>query len=333
MYRHKHRHQHVEHESLDRWLVSYADYMTLMFALFVVLYAMAIIKEEDYTVLSETLTTVFDEQPVEGSGVKGEGLLTENQPIDTEFELYGTSLLDEKGPELVDEQVELSEVEKKKTGRPLAAMEEALKDALLDLQENGYARVERSDDWLTIALDNRLLFSPGSASLGSSASVVLQEVYQIVGPVNNFIRIRGYTDDTPIRTELFASNWELSVARAMAVLKIFENLNVAPARMAVEGYGQYSPFVDNQDADSRAENRKVVIAVSKYELQPVKKAAEPSALENSAQQNSVQAQQQTATENQDHDTIQVIKLPGGGIRITTRKDDTVPKQGNNGDQQ
>jgi len=310
MYRYKQRHESQEHESLDRWLVSYADYMTLMFALFVVLYAMAIVKEEEYQVLSETLGKVFEVKGVEGKGVVGEGLLIHNEPADTSFNLHGTSLQEEKGPELLEDDIQLSEVAEKKVGSPLASMEAELKDALFDLVENGYAEVERTEDWLTIELNSGLLFVGGSASATKSAQLVMKEISSIIGPVSNYIRIRGYTDDRPIATEIYPSNWELSVARAMVALRMLQALKINPARMAIEGYGQYSPFADNTIAQGRAENRKVVIALSKYALEiPVfepDKTTEKKAVNTS--------------ENTDYKEIQVIALPSGGIRITTRKD-------------
>ncbi|MFT4926298.1 MAG: chemotaxis protein MotB [Phenylobacterium sp.] len=315
MYRTRRQHESQEHESLDRWLVSYADYMTLMFALFVVLYAMAIVKEEEYTVLSETLGKVFEATPTDGLGVKGEGLLTKNTPVDTEFELYGTSLLEEKGPELLEDDVQLSEVIEKKQGRPLASLEEALQDALFDLVENGYAEVERSEDWLTIEINSRLMFVGGSAAPTKSAQLVMQTVYDIIGSVDNYIRVRGYTDDRPIQTEIYPSNWELSVARAITSLRILQSLGVNPARMAIEGYGQYSPFADNIDAKGRAENRKVVVALSKYALNvPIASKA-----------NTIKVSELTADDSQktDYDEVQVIKLPSGGIRITTRRDNSL----------
>ena len=144
-------------------------------------------------------------------------------------------------------------------------------------------------------------------------------IYDIIGEPSNFIRIRGYTDNQKINNEIFASNWELSVFRATAILQILQSMGVNPARMAIEGYGQYYPSADNLTPEGRARNRKVVIAVSKYglekiqpmtvdsiDLQGVKKTA-PTKMSND--ENIVQSKD-----------IQVIRLNSGNIRITTRKD-------------
>ena len=138
----------------------------------------------------------------------------------------------------------------------------------------------------------------------------------MINPIDNFIRVRGYTDDLPINNELFSSNWELSVARATSVLRILEQLGTAPKRMAIEGFGQYYPSVSNDSPEGRASNRKVVIAVSRYAYQAqVSEAAEPQAAAATQQ-----LQQQLEQITQEDGSIRVIALPGGGIRITTRQD-------------
>ncbi|MDX3773768.1 OmpA family protein [Chromatiaceae bacterium AAb-1] len=320
MYRHKRRHQHVEEEQLDRWLVSYADYMTLMFALFVVLYALAIVKEEKFSVLTDSLTRIFDKPDASGTGVKGEDLLTHNTP-QSEFSSYGTSLDEAKGPELVADASTLSDVTRQKLGSPLISIEEELTRAIANLLEQGVAKLQRDENWLVIELNSGLLFASGSATATSSARTLLMEIARVINPVNNYLRVRGYTDDQPINNELFASNWELSVARATSVLRLLETLGVSPYRMAIEGFGQYYPATSNNDPQGRAENRKVVIAVSRYAYQP----SEPEVVED--EENEV-LQQKLEQVTQDDGSIRVIALPGGGIRITTRQDnpDAVPQR-------
>ena len=163
MYRHKQQHKHVEQEQLDRWLVSYADYMTLMFALFVVLYAMAIIKEEQYAVLTDSLTRIFDKPPASGTGVTGQSVLKEAEP-QSDFDLHGTSLEHAKGPELVADARELSDITRRHLGSPLQSIEQELTQALANLIEQGVAELEQDENWLTIELSSGLLFASGSAT-------------------------------------------------------------------------------------------------------------------------------------------------------------------------
>ena len=314
MYRHKSQHKYVEQEQLDRWLVSYADYMTLMFALFVVLYAMALLKEEPYSVLSDSLTKLFEKPSGNATGVKGSSVLTVPTQ-QSEFDMYGSSLQQAKGPELVADARQLSEVQQKQLGSPLESVEQQLRRSLANLLEQGVAKIQQDENWLTIELNSGLLFASGSATTTPSARVLLAEITRILAPVSNFIRVRGYTDDQPINNELFASNWELSVSRATSVLRLLEQLELAPQRMAIEGYGQYYPFSANNTAQGRAENRKVVIAVSRFGYQP----EEPQNTAQNASENEALQEQLKQVAQQDG-TIRVIALPGGGIRITTRED-------------
>src|SRR5690606_12894397 len=122
MYRHKQQHKHIEQEQLDRWLVSYADYMTLMFALFVVLYAMSIVKEEEYSVLADSLTKMFEKPSHSGTGVTGSSVLTVPAP-QSELDLHGSSLQQAKGPTLLADATQLSAANERQLGSPLQSVE------------------------------------------------------------------------------------------------------------------------------------------------------------------------------------------------------------------
>lgn len=308
-----HKNQHTE-----RWLVSYADYMTIMFAFFVVMYAIAINKEENFQILSDSLEQVFDKSArvysQQGTGVDGTGILTDRVTPEDEL-LYGESInKEEQGPELLDGQSETSNIQQKYLGKPLDSLLTKLQSALIDEIRDGEANLELHQDWLIIELSSGMLFSSGSAVAHSRAKQVVKIVKDIVAPVDNYIRVRGYTDDETIRNEIFRSNWELSVARATSILVELEALGINSARMAIEGYGQYSPFAPNDTDKGRAENRKVVIALSKYGLPEEKnKSAEEPIAEAVVPEPEVELPS-------DDDTIKIIRLPHGGIRITTRNE-------------
>ncbi|WP_462176651.1 flagellar motor protein MotB [Pseudoalteromonas gelatinilytica] len=318
MMRRRLRHNTSKNQHTERWLVSYADYMTIMFAFFVVMYAIAISKNEDFQILSDSLEQVFEksarQQQQVGTGVNGTGILTDRVSTENDI-LYGESIRkEEQGPELLDGQSETSNIEKKHLGKPLDSLLTKLQSALIDEIRDGEASLELHQDWLIIELSSGMLFSSGSAVAQQRAKQVVGLVKDIIAPVDNYIRVRGYTDNEGIRNEMFRSNWELSVARATSVLVEIESLGINPARMAIEGYGQYSPFVSNDTEQGRAENRKVVVALSKYGLPP-------KAPESSEQEPQNQAQDTTEIELPSNDnTIKVIQLPHGGIRITTRNE-------------
>jgi chemotaxis protein MotB len=332
MYRHRVRHQENEQEPLDRWLVSYADYVTLMFALFVVLYSIAIHKEEQYKTISETLSQVFEKPAADQTGVTGDAVLTDNQPR-SDYQQFGTSLEVPSGPEIVADAKEQPVLEKPQFGNPLVSLQEQLTQSLANLIEKGVAKVESDEDWLTIQLNSGLLFPSGSGSPIASADIVLKEIVTLLNQTNNVIRVRGYTDNEAIHNEIFDSNWELSMARAMAVLRRLQALGVNPERMAAEGYGQYSPFADNSTAAGRTENRKVVIAVSKLSAQVPQSAAELPAKNAAAKPSDTAAssEQTPALASEDVEvsadgTIKVIRLPHGGIKITSAADNAAPVQ-------
>jgi len=305
----------VEHDNIDRWLVSYADYMTLLFALFVVLYAMAMVNEKQFESITESLGRVFqatDELP-KNKG-HGDDILPVNSSK-TNKRLYGDGILDESGPELVDGKSQLSNIQDSNVGTNLTSLEKKLHTALFDLVESGYAKLQIDGDWLEIELNSGLLFPSGSASPTNSAKAIMSAIYDVIGDVSNFVRIRGYTDNQPIDTEIFSSNWELSVARATAILTLLQNMNMNPARMAIEGYGEYYPIANNDTSEGRAKNRRVVIAISKYGIEQANLLNAPTISVKDVEKIKNIDQQQGEKSNK----IKVIRLKNGGLRITTRE--------------
>ncbi|WP_448247489.1 flagellar motor protein MotB [Thalassotalea agariperforans] len=311
----KHRHT-IEQDNVHRWLVSYADYMTLLFALFVVLYAMAIVNDKPFETVTESLGRVFQSSETKTKN-KGEGddILPVNS-TKTNKRLYGDGILEVDGPELVDGKKQLSNIEQSNVGTNLESLEEKLHTALYELVESGYAQLQIDGDWLEIELNSGLLFPSGSASPTNSARSILAVIYDVIGEVSNFIRVRGYTDNQPINNEIFSSNWELSVYRATAILRVLEEQNLDPARMAIEGYGQFYPNADNSTAAGRAQNRRVVIAISKYGLAHSNLINTPT-----ISVKDVEAIKQVVDSSGEPNKIRIIQLENGGIRITTRDDE------------
>ena len=215
---------------------------------------------------------------------------------------------------------DLANLKQKKLGSPLDSLEQDLKTALSDEIEKGQAKLELNQDWLTIELNSGLLFGSGSSASTNEIEQVVSKVYNVINTVENYIRVRGYTDNQPINNEVFSSNWELSVSRATQMLLALEREGINPARMAIEGYGQYAPFADNSSALGRAENRKVVIALSKYGIfsQSDSQIISPEDAEGNEQEfeNQLKKIEQQAVDDK---TIKIINLPDGGIRITTRE--------------
>lgn len=293
----------------DRWLLSYSDYITLLFALFVLLYALGLQEKSEFDRVLKSLSTMFladSRQETEPLPLVLKDLTQDEQQA--RQKIYST--------DAVTSQVAGT----KQQNAAEFASDDSMKDiqrqmnkTLRDLVESGLASVKLDPNWLTVELNSGLLFGSGSAVTTSSAKAVMQELVPIMNQTPNYIRIRGYTDALPISTEHFPSNWELSAARSASIVRLLESAGIEPARMAIEGYGQYSPFADNSTAEGRQQNRKVVIALSREIFQPV---AAPVVAPAQVDAASELAEEQAV--QQEQNKMRVIRLPHGGIRITTR---------------
>lgn len=310
----KRRHS-VEHDNVHRWLVSYADFMTLLFALFVVLYAMAMVNEDPFETITQSVGRVFqaDKEQPKNRG-HGDDILNINTSKSNK-RLFGNGILEDAGPQLLEGEQTLSNISDSQVGSNLTSLENELHTALYELVESGYAQLKIDGDWLEIELNSGLLFPSGSSSATNSATSILSIIYNVIDEVSNFVRVRGYTDNQAIDTEFFSSNWELSVYRATSILRVLESLGINPARMAIEGYGQYYPTADNTTVQGRAENRKVVIAISKYGLEKSNLLHTPT-----ISVKDVEAIAKVVNQSEQSDEIKIIRLPNGGIRITTRNE-------------
>ncbi|TNH97239.1 flagellar motor protein MotB [Aeromonas sobria] len=293
-------------DHLDRWLVSYADYMTLIFALFVVLYSVALVNKDKYRAVIDGMSQAFNVVPSHNAGVlDGQGNTLLNNAVSAE-----PSLLDgpaAQAPSLAP----ISGIPIQQDGTTLATLDVQLQQSMGSLVDAGIVKLTQDENWLTIELSSGLLFSSGSAFMGPNAAPIINTLSSILKPVDNYVRVRGYTDNQQINNEIYRSNWVLSAARAEAVLSGLVTNGIAPQRLAFEAYGEFSPFADNGSEQGRLQNRKVVVAISKFAWVPPAPAvvspvaAEPAPAVNNAV---------------DVGKIKVISLPGGGIRITTRQD-------------
>lgn len=329
------------HENLERWMVSYADFMTLMFAVFVVLYSFAMTKQSEAQSMVQGLVQSFSEiglisstpgvialpgpiaqaqveealataqsqqdsvnAPVQGGG----GVMDFGTPAPThtvqpeenveDFDVTGnlttaevedptagheikdfhtddrperavedggitpggeSDLLEEggQGPSDSTQSGEFS------TGDPFDSIERSISSTLEELGLDASVVVERDPRFITINIGSSLLFAEDSAAVLNTSRPVIAAIAKTLSNINNYIRVRGYTDNTFVQNSVYRNNWELSASRALAVLDELENFGIAPSRLAVEAYGQYAPFYSNATRAGRAQNRRVVIAISR----------------------------------------------------------------------
>ncbi|MBA1445653.1 MAG: flagellar motor protein MotD [Chromatiales bacterium] len=254
------RKRHEEQENHERWVVSYADFITLLFAFFVVMYSISSVNEGKYRVLSQTLSNAFQEpsrsqEPIQigeisrssGDPMGAEGT---NALIQTEIR-FGPGTYDDDG--LLDNAVD--------EGQRLSYLAATIGDMLEPYIEKDLVDVSHSDTRVIVDMKNKMLFPSGSAKLSRAAVKVLRDISSILRPLKNQLQIEGYTDNQPIHTPEYPSNWELSAARAASVVHLIARMGVAPERLAAIGYGEHRPIADNDSETGRQKNRRVSLVI------------------------------------------------------------------------
>jgi chemotaxis protein MotB len=255
--------EHVNHE---RWIISYADFITLLFAFFVVMYSVSSVNEGKYRVLSQTLTIAFQDtgrslEPIQVGDLKqhsGDLIGTDQASalIQTENKL-GPGVYDDTGKQQDDTISELPAEEGQRM-RFLAATIEDMLEAYVD---QDLVEISFSEDRVVVNMKDKMLFPSGSAHLSSSAVTALRDISRVLSTVRNNIQVEGNTDNRPIHTEEFPSNWELSAARAASVVHLLTRFGIGPRRLSAIGYGEHRPVADNDSVEGRAKNRRVTLVI------------------------------------------------------------------------
>ncbi len=225
-----------EHDNLDRWLVSYADFMTLLFAFFVVMYAVSAVNVGKYKVLSESLGNAF-------------GSSSEQNP--------GSSK--DRSKSITNKANDNTAVRQDRAQMTNVAND--ILHALSPLIREGKVRVTQTARGVNIEINASLLFAPGDAKLAAESKQALRAIADVLKMQRNDIEVDGYTDDVPISNAAFASNWELSAVRASSVAREFMNNGVAENRLMVVGYGSNKPIMPNDNAENRTRNRRVEVVI------------------------------------------------------------------------
>lgn len=239
----------------DRWVISYADFITLLFAFFVVMYAISSVNEEKYKHLSDALSGVFVglDQVVEVNQVSGDG------KNDSGFGLFVGGKTDVDAPK-----VTISPPDQEKTDA-LRVLQEEMEVSFAKLINDGQIKVVGNDLWLSIELRSNYLFPSGGALPTEVADQLLEQIADMLKGRENPIHVEGFTDNQKISTDAFPSNWELSSARAAAVVRLLAYFGVEPERMAAVGYGEFQPAYSNRTVEGQRLNRRVLIVVSRDE--------------------------------------------------------------------
>ncbi len=227
---------HAEEHPDERWVISYADLVTLLLGFFIILYATADANEVKMEALARGLADAFNVDVKEGDSG---GTLFDG----------GTGIIPERNEAgTIDFDLE----------RIRALVEERTEQAGL----RGQILVTRDEDRIVIRLADNLVFPSASADIREDAKPLLEIVAEAVNATTNEVRVEGHTDNIPLATEKYASNWELSSARATAVLRyLTEDLDVQPSRTFAAGFGEYRPIASNLTPEGRALNRRADIVL------------------------------------------------------------------------
>jgi chemotaxis protein MotB len=242
------RRQPEEHENHERWLVSYADFITLLFAFFVVMYSISSLNEGKYKILSQALVGVFSETERSMKPIP----IGEQRPVTIK-----------PAEPLVKDSEQTDAGIGQTSSDPLKAIADDVRDAFGDLIKSNQMTVRGNELWIEVELNSSLLFGSGDAMPSDKAFAIIEKVAKIIKPFDNPIHVEGFTDDQPINTAQFPSNWELSSARSASVVRMLAMDGINPARMASVGYGEFQPVAPNSTAEGRGRNRRVVLVISR----------------------------------------------------------------------
>ncbi len=298
----------VDDQEVGRWLLSYADFITLLFAFFVVMYSISQVNVSKYKELSESLEGVFS------TPQKSMDIIPIGEPSKSLQPITGDDI---EQPELASEADENGQLDSENfsTSEAFKDLQKGLEASLGYLIDQKLAEINSDANWINIVLKSALLFPSGSDLLNSESEPLMEEVAKHLNNNSQIILVHGHTDNIPIDTIKFPSNWELSSARGVAVVRKLQKLNVQPNRLSIEGHGEYQPIADNNSIEGRRENRRVVIAISRK--QRVAEDIKPTG-DNKAQQNDgdrLPQSVQTVIQKEQEPEFEIIKLPGGGILI------------------
>ncbi|PIU84031.1 MAG: hypothetical protein COS68_00895 [Elusimicrobia bacterium CG06_land_8_20_14_3_00_38_11] len=204
------------------WLAVLSDLMTNLMLFFLVLYGFTRQPEEVKKAMTRALEDRFRGKQTDAAVVRAERVVKKFQEEETASRI--DNLVKDKG-----------------------------------LQE--YTQVEISEKYVKITLKTPVLFAPGSSSLKNEAAVSLREVAKALKPLANSVVVEGHTDNVPIKTAAYSSNWELSVARAYSVIEFFEKMGIKPERFVAAGYGEFKPVASNDTEEGRLQNRRIEINI------------------------------------------------------------------------
>ena len=272
--------RHEDHVNHEAWAIPYGDLVTLLLAFFVVMYAISSVNAGKYRVLSDSLFAAFRGSPRTmdpiqvGQTQTGSGSELESAVVQSALHGQQRSTLApvpvQGGNQANGAAPIANHAQSGASAAAAAALAKVADDvarALDSLIKQNMVAVRRSEFWIEVEIKTDILYPSGSAQLAPNAVDVIQRLGDALAPFPNSIRVEGHTDNKPIKTVAFYSNWELSAARAGSVVRVLQSHGVAPERLAVIGYGEQRPVQGNDTEQGRNANRRVVVVILSTELQ------------------------------------------------------------------
>jgi chemotaxis protein MotB len=247
----KKKHSEEEHENLERWLVSYADFITLLFAFFVTMYSISRVDEQKMGSVVESLQRALGSTAAWQEGKKQDTGVFQTSPNPIEVSIVQVTA--EKAQAKEDFEKLASEIKNKiKEGQKS-------NNGGGDLDQLKFIVDKRG---LVLRFSERFFFDSGEASIRPEVVPTLNIIAQTLEKLPNHIRIEGHTDSVPIRTLKFPSNWELSTARATSIIHFaLTHYRFEPTRLSAAGYGEFRPIATNNTHEGRSQNRRVDIVI------------------------------------------------------------------------
>lgn len=272
-------HQHEEHTNHEAWAIPYGDLVTLLLAFFVVMYAMSSVNEGKYRVLSDSLAAAFRGSPRTIQPIQV-GQKSVGSGADINMTIVQQAMLEGQPREMLEPAtMQFTDVISRKTRnaaenayhaeaqhdsgavQELEEVATEVERAMSDLIRDQMIVVRRHGLWVEVEIRTDILFPSGVATLSTEAQQVIKQLAGTLKPFPNPIRVEGHTDNRPIKSAAFYSNWELSAARAASVVHLFTESGMDPRRLAVLGLGEYRPAQSNDTEQGRNINRRVLLVI------------------------------------------------------------------------
>lgn len=241
---------------MERWLLSYSDFITLLMVFFILMYALSKVDVAKYNAIAESLSIVLTGDSLKTLETKGPSLSAgiTGQELTA---VLGSDPVSARQLEEVQKQIQefINNDQLEDSGRATGQSPDKLAD---------YIEVMEQERGLVISIKDTLLFSSGSDELNPQARRIIKQLGKSLVKIPNYIRVEGHTDNLPINNAKFPSNWELSTLRASSVLHVLHGeVGIPPNRLSVIGYGEYRPLVENTNSANRSMNRRVDIVILK----------------------------------------------------------------------